>query len=165
MQLGHLLLATLPTLIKGVIRKPMNINSWLRVLLFVHHCLKAPARSYYRKKQSVASLVNKQTAAFLELDINDLMTQAMPGKQKASTRKNTSTTTNIAKRVSKKLDMGDIKGAVRIASSADTFATSDITNLKHLQDKHPEFPKNRRHFPPIDNVADTLTATVTSRKP
>ena len=149
----------LTTLIKDVIRNPTNINSWLRELLFAHHCLKAPARSNSRKKQSLASLVNKQMAAFLEFDINDLMTQVMSEEQKFSTRKNTSTTSNIAKFISEKLDMGDVKGAVSIASSADFFATPDETNLKLLQDKHPDCPERRRPFPSIDNEADTLTVT------
>ena len=87
------------------------------------------------------------------------MTRAMLEEQKVSTRKNTSTISNIAKRMSEKLDLGDVRGAVRLASSFDTFSTPDETNLKLLQDKHPDCPENRRPFPSIDNEADTLTVT------
>ena len=85
------------------------------------------------------------------------MTRAMLEEQKVSTRKSTSTTSNDAKRISEKLDLGDVKGAVRLASSFDTFSIPDETNLKLLQDKHPDCPENRRPFPSIDNEADTFT--------
>ena len=43
-------------------------------ILFAHHCLKTPDRHNSRKKQPLASLVNKQIETFLA---NDLMTQVM----------------------------------------------------------------------------------------
>ena len=58
------------------------------------------------------------------------MTRAMLEEQKVSTRKNTSITSNIAKRISEKLDLGDVKGAVRLASSFDNFSTPDQKTLK-----------------------------------
>ena len=39
------------------------------------------------------------------------------------------------------------------------FAIPDETNLKLLQDKHPDCPENRQTSPSIDNEADTLTVT------
>ena len=61
---------------------------------------------------------------------------------------------NTGRKISEKFDEGDVRGAVRLASSDATIAPFDSTTLKKLESKHPETPLDRRVYP--QNVNTTL---------
>ena len=81
---------------------------------------------------SLASLVNKQIEA--EADLPDVTTNPNPKRGRNSFK---DPIRSMAVRVSAKLEEGDFKGAVRIASSEETLAPPDDTTFAALQDKHP----------------------------
>ena len=62
-------------------------------------------------------------------------------------------TTNLAKQVSSKLEEGDVRGAVRIACSEDTFAELNEETLSALRAKHP--PQPPRSCFPLAPAANT----------
>lgn len=135
--------------VSDILKSPMNIQLWKRLLLFTYHCLKAPARSNTQKNKSLANHVNAQIAAF----INNEDLDSVPVQDTATPRQRPKKMPDISKRISEKMDAGDIKGAVRIASCNDTLAAPNDVNRAILQAKHPERPADRRTFPVNDSQA------------
>ena len=105
-------------------------------------CLKAPPRLGQQKKTSLATIVNRQIGNFCQ---NEDLTSLLGAHiaQKFSKKKKRSARLNL---ISSKIDEGNIRGAVRIAFSADEMEPPNIRSLEVLKTKHPEAPNDRRTF-------------------
>ena len=92
-------------------------------------CLRCPAWGGCR--QSLASAVNRQLREVVD---------PPPTARSSPVRKHRHTDdldTQLAVRMSAKLEEGDLKGAVRLASSEDTLAPMNEATLEALKGKHP----------------------------
>ena len=87
--------------------------SWNRLFLFPSHCLRSPARARHRR--SLASQVNEA--------IRQESDQYHPSP--TNNRLHHDPLKNFTTRVAVKLEEGDFKGAVRIASSVESFAPNN----------------------------------------
>ena len=99
-----------------------SAEAWERLFLFPRRCLQAPKRGGSRR--NLAFQVNQ--ALNNEFDTFSLTIPTIPRNRN-----------NLAARVSAKLKQGDFRGAVRIASSRDSFCTPDERSLNLLREKHP----------------------------
>lgn len=149
-------------LMRDVINNPNDLRKWTRMLLFPLAALKAPERAGKRNKGSLGSLINKQITRYMETD--EIPSR---GKTKTTSRADQKEhDSDLGKRISEKIDDGDIKGAVRIASSDDTLAQPTEDNVKELKTKHPSKPADRRPFPdapptaPLQVTADFVREMV-----
>ena len=98
-------------------------EAWERLFLFPRRCLQAPKRG--GRRRNLANFINQAVAE----ESDSHATPAVHGHR--------SSLDTLAARVSSKLEDGDFKGAVRIASSRDTFCTPDERSLNLLRHKHP----------------------------
>ena len=105
-----------------------DVESWNRLFNFSSGCLAVPRRGGHRR--SLASLINTQ----LQEERNSIPSQLHRSSYLQSTS-NHVTTSNLAKRVSSKLEDGDFRGAVRIACSQDSLAPMSEETLSSLRAK------------------------------
>ena len=106
-----------------------NNTSWMCLFRFSACCLRFRARGGFQ--QSLASAVNRQLRE--EVD-------PPPTARPSPVRKHRRTDdldTQLTTRMSAKLEEGDLKGAVRLASSEDTLAPMNEAPLEALEGKHP----------------------------
>ena len=102
--------------------------SWVRLLYFSTRCLGRPDRG--GRRRSLATAVNRQ-----------LREEADPPPGLGPTPRRglfspDDSLKYLAARVSAKLEEGDFKGAVRLASSDDTLAPMNDATFQALQEKH-----------------------------
>ena len=111
-------------------------------LLFPSHCLRSPARARHRR--SLASQVNEA--------IRQESDQYHPSP--TNNRLHHDPLKNLTTRVAVKLEEGDFKGAVRIASSMESFAPNNAETLSAIRSKHPAPHPNSSIQPPplVDQV-------------
>jgi hypothetical protein len=136
-RIPHLSRTTTAKKLAFVIKQVITCNDipcWLRLLQFTKKCLFSPQRG--GKRWNLASLVNKQVSQEhlnLEASSNNHTNSYMS----RPSSKSRNPLENLAARVSSKLEEGNYKGAVRLASSEDVMAehTNDI--LEALRRKHP----------------------------
>ena len=114
--------------ILGEVTDKNDITSWTRLSTFSSRCLALPKRGGQRR--SLAAAVNAQLR-----DESELPTQ--PPHQSSEPRVTRDPLSNLAKRVSSKLEEGDFKGAVQITCYEDTMADLNEETLSALQAKHP----------------------------
>ena len=100
-------------------------ESWERLFLFPRRCLQAPKKGGHRRSRNLAT------------EINQALVNEMDPGHTPPTRVRGTNAGNLAARVSSKLEDGDFRGAVRIASSQDTFCVPDDRSLNLLKEKHP----------------------------
>ena len=138
--------STLTECIDRILQDPADPAYWRRLLLAPSLCLKQPERGGHNRRPSLASVVNKQCSTFLSS--SDLLSVATPSDTSHTrVRKFRNNDSRLPGIVSRKLDEGDIKGAVRLVSSSDTIAPFDEATLLKLREKHPPRPKDHRLFP------------------
>ena len=99
-------------------------DAWERLFLFPRRCLQVPKRG--GRRRNLANFINQAVSAE-----TDVITIPPPAQGKRSNLD------ILAARVSAKLEDGDFRGAVRIASSNDTFCVPDERSLNLLREKHP----------------------------
>ena len=105
-------------------------------------CLRQPDRGGRKRKTSLANIVNKQCSIFRSsFDPMSLVTSSDLTQSK--TKKNMNDDSRLASAISRKLDEGDIRGAVRFVSSSDTF---NEATLSKLREKHPPAPAIAKIF-------------------
>ena len=126
----HLAASKLASILVDVSQKN-DSESWGHLFNFSSRCLAVPKRGGHRR--SLASAVNVQ----LREESDPLPSQFRQSSKHPFPRDSAS---NLAKRVSSKLEEGDISGAVRIASSEDTLAELNEEALSALRAKHPPQP-------------------------
>ena len=102
--------------------------SWNRLFQFATSCLRLPHRG--NPHQSLASKIKDQ-----------LRVEALPsvhGNPSLSKRKKPrDPLEGLARQVSSKIEDGDVRGAIRLASSEDTLADFSDNTFTALQAKHP----------------------------
>ena len=113
----------LATILDVVVQKNDHA-SWDRLFRFSSRCLRAPRRGC-----SLATVVNKQLEVETDLQPANI-SSVRPSTKPDPIR-------SLAARVSAKLEEGDLKGAVRLASSDDTLAPINESTFTALQEKHP----------------------------
>ena len=127
----HLASSKFCSLLEAVVRDNSR-SSWVRLLSFPARCLFNPRRG--GKRWSLSSLVNKQ-----------LEQGSGPSDSHVSSfHRHSAGPTDPANRlkaeVSSRLEEGDIRGAIRLASSDSGIAKPTIATFHALQDKHPPSP-------------------------
>ena len=106
-----------------------NKPSWEHLLRFASCCLRVPKWGGHRR--SLASHVN----SVIKEEADPYPPQSVPGK---STNKVPEVPPeNLAARVAAKLEEGDFRGAIRLASSEDTMADVNNSTCSALQEKPP----------------------------
>ena len=118
----------LSSTLSKIISNPSDVDIWRRLLLMPEICLKASSRAW-QQKISLAALVNRQIGHFCQNeDLTSLLgahiVRKFSKKKKGSAR---------PKLISSKLDEGNIRGAVRIASSAKEMEPPNIRSLDVLK--------------------------------
>ena len=114
--------------------------SWLRLLGFPTAGLLGPRRGG-RHAPSKSTVIKQQVQAY----INSL--SAPPAECKSSYPTNR----DVAKAISAKLSDGDIRGAVRIASSDNSLLGPSAETIAKLREKHPRAPADAS-FPDAPSV-------------
>ena len=117
-----------------------SIFSWARLFGFAYSALRRPPKSSSTESNqpSLTSIVRRQINNYIaapKLPAHEDVNNNTPGRSNR-------TEVPLAKRVSAKLADCDIKGAVRIISSLDTFAGYGDEVTRALQNKHPAAPDN-----------------------
>jgi hypothetical protein len=116
-------------------------------MLFPQRCLQTPKRG--NRHRNLSGLVIQQVAN--ERD--------PPGSVDTNaTKKHTPDLSDLARRVSIKLEEGDVMGAIRLASSEDSIVEEDNSTIAALVSKHPPpYPETVPVPPPDDDdIANTL---------
>ena len=121
-----------------------DITSWTRLSTFSSRCLAVPTRG--GRRGSLATAVNAQLR-----DESELPTQ--PPHQSSEPRVTRDLLSNLAKRVSSKLEDGDFKGAVRITCSEDTMADLNEETLSALHAKHPPLHPDSSFSSPLETAS------------
>ena len=145
---------TLSSTITKIISNPSDVDNWRRLLLMPKICLKAPPRA--GQKTSLATLVNRQIGNLCQNeDLTSLL--GVHRARKLSKKKKWSARPNL---ISSKIDESNIRGAVRIASSADETEPPKIRSLEVLKIKHPEAPNDRRPFTTPGDDIDSIEMSI-----
>lgn len=128
----------LSSLLSVVTANSDDVNSWIQLLMFTKCCLKVPDNRGGKKlfDTSLATKVNKNIAAFpssisIEVQSSDSYRQNQKSSHKVDPQQ------FLARRVSEKIEDGDVRGAIRLAASDDHLAPVNSTTLAALQAKHP----------------------------
>ena len=146
----HLAASKLASILVDV--SPKNDSeSWGRLFNFSSRCLAVPKRGSHRR--SLASAVNVQ----LPEESDPLLSQFRQSSKHHFPRDSVS---NLVKRVSSKLEEGDVRGAVRIASSEDTLAELNEETVSALRAKHPQPPGSCFPLAPAVNTSLPFLAEV-----
>ena len=98
-----------------------SIVAWERLFLFGRRCLQVPARGGHRR--NLASFVQRAVAVEKDSEL-DIQHKVKP-------------TGDPLRNLAAKLEEGDFRGAVRIASSNECFAPTNDATLQLLKEKHP----------------------------
>ena len=104
--------------------------SWDHLFHFASRCLRAPKRGGHLR--SLASHVNQM----IREEADPEASRQRSVKQRRRPAQDPLDT--LAVRVASKLEEGDFKGAVRLASSEDSVAELSDRTLQALKEKHPE---------------------------
>ena len=130
------------TALRAVINDTDSKTAWLNVFTIAHRCLKAPVRAGSAKKTSLATFVKQQIDVFL----NEAAER--PVESKPRPRNNVKPDKErLSKLICKKINEGNIKAAVRIASSDKGVVLPSDENMKLLELKHPPEHPDRQAFP------------------
>ena len=132
------------------LRDPTDANKWLHLLTMPKQCLKQPTRG--GKKYNITAHVMKQITDFSSSE--GLTRISENGPSRPARKRELS----LNSRVSKKMDAGDVKGAVRAVCSNDSIAPDTAETLQQLAEKHP-----RRTTPLTPRSPMSTSGTVTAK--
>ena len=133
--------------------QPDNLSLWCRLFTLIGNCLSVPKKDN-NDSQSLASEVNERIRLFQSGQVT-----AQPQDRKKARKATHSQTPSdeMSKRVSRKIEAFDIKGAIRVASSDEQMAdASDVSVVNELKEKHPP-----RSFCDINNPLPANESPVT----
>ena len=125
---------------------PEHEFNWVRLFRAATSCLRQPDRGGTRKRKSLATILNQQIQEFENADNDRLLVAGNRISEKTMKRKS-DPADNTGRKISEKFDEGDVRGAVRLASTDATIAPLDSTTLEKLERKHPKTPLDRRVYP------------------
>ena len=129
----------LAAILDGVVSRNDHA-SWEHLLLFSTRCFRHPGRG--GRRWSLASAVNRQLRE--EADPPPSL-QSRPARSLSED----DLAKHLAAQVSEKLEEGDFKGAVRLASSDDSIALVTESTYLALLERHPQ-PHPGSVIPPVD---------------
>ena len=131
-----------------------NHESWKRLLLFPSR-FRVPRRG--GRRWNLAKLVKQQL-----LEESDPPSGSAIPNRSTYLSHSAGSANYLAKRVSIKMEEGDIKGAVRLACSEDTIALETQETISVLKDKHPPtHPDTKFQDPPPagEHITDALSVS------
>ena len=138
----------------------MNVSAWIKLLLVFHHCIPAPKQGARWHAGSLAAWMNQRIRDFRS---NPLITPRgcyhSDGNNRPGVKRDERArlATAMAERIEDG-EVGDVKGAIRLASSNDTIALNTPETVERLRSKHPSRPANRRdQAPPLSSHPDPCT--------
>ena len=134
-----------------------NITSWARLFGFSFSALRNPTRTPQsgQAKTSLATKIRAQINSYM--DGNSLPDTVVNSNHRQGPRANSDE--SLGRRVASKLADFDIKGAVRIIASDNTFAGYGEDVTAALREKHPPSPENLNLPPAPDATTPPLHAT------
>ena len=135
-------------------------EAWSALLCLAYTVLRVHNRNHLKwKKGSLTSEIRKQIAA-LENDNNDDIADIQQNKRThdASTTEE-GAAKDMARRVASKMADGDVRGALRIITSDDSFAHPTDEVIASIANKHPGPPSDIREPCPPATDAAALIAT------
>lgn len=122
-------------LLSAVNDNPDNVEAWNRLLMFPKCCLCVPNQRGGKTK-NLATKINKQLNAFPST-VAECESFENSRTRKSKSSKNVDSFIQLARRVSEKIEDGDIRGAIKLAASDDTLAPHNTITLSALREKHP----------------------------
>ena len=134
---------TLNKVLRDILNDPDNKMAWVQLFTAAYRCLKAPARAGCAKKTNLTTLIKRQIDAF---SVADTLIIPEPAHRSPSAGKNTDAE-KLARLVCEKINEGNIKAAVRIASSDKSVVPPSDKSVKILEKKHPPPALDRQSFP------------------
>ena len=108
-----------------------TVESWNRLFLFAPVCLRQPRRS--KHAVSLSSQVKQQ----LQVDLANTTAIAPAARCRRQARRSPNPEPVLARRVAAKIEDGDFRGAVRLATSDNTLADFSDDTYTALCAKHP----------------------------
>ena len=129
-----------------------SVSAWSRLMFFPRRCLRAPERGGCHR--NLTHLVNKQITE----ERDPLAPSSLFHKNRR--RDASSDLISLARRVSIKLEEGNINGAVRLATSEESIAEDDDSTISALRAKHPPAHSDTPFPPPA--ASDLNVALVVS---
>lgn len=126
----------LTTIIDRIVVDPDNITAWQQFLLFTYCCLGVGERGGKRHNSTLATKVNKALSDYMSTGCTPQQEQPPTGRRRKKSKDSGIGDSNLAARVSAKIEEGDVRGAVRLAVSDDILApccdaTADALRLLH----------------------------------
>ena len=142
--------SVLTSVLTRVTSNSEDLHAWVDLLLFARFVLAVPMTSLHRPKAASDSVLVRcrefsTLSTEARLDQLKLAPLQIPGRKSRSSA-GPGSDDILAKRVARKLEEGNFKGAVNAISSEDTVAAFDIDTLEALKSKHPNPPVNRRQL-------------------
>lgn len=113
-------------LLEGVVRDNTP-SSWVSLLLFTSNCLYSPQRG--GRRWSLATAINKQ--------LEDCSGPPQGLLQPLRSFSGPLPPEYLRNAVSSRLEEGDFRGAIRLASASDSLAPHSAATFRALQEKHP----------------------------
>lgn len=132
------------TALQCLIAEVCNSNSqesWKKLFSFPSQCLFKP-KVKKRHQQNLSSIINKRIAAYLSLS-SDIVNENVSPSYKSASTESRKHRANLAQ---KKIEKGDVKGAVRIISSDEQLSHYSDETLQKLKKKHPLTNPNREYL-------------------
>ena len=113
-------------------------------MLFAFCCLDALKRGGKKHTKSLSARINAKVRKFHTK--KPMRPEAAPRTPKIEIKRKQKPQ-DLSQLVSAKIEEGDMKGAIKLASSAETMAPNDKATLLLLRSKHPVSPANTRTSP------------------
>ena len=137
-------------------------EAWKGLLNFAYAVLRAPEPSGRKTrnksrapKKSLASEIKQNVVTFEE----NVTARLVLSRQTTYSTSNSAASNDLSRRVSSKLADGDVRGALRVLTSDDSFANPTSEVVENIQDKHPEPPSDLRDLQPPAEESVPLIAT------
>ena len=128
--------------VKRVLDDTSPKEAWARLIMPSVRLRKTPRARAQRNKVSLSTIVQRQVTDF---------NRSIYGKpQQTASTANTPKQGQSVDLILEKLDVGDVKDAIRLAASKDSFIAPSSANTRELQKKHPPKPADRRPVPTND---------------
>jgi hypothetical protein len=122
----------LSDILENIVADPSCLRNWINVLLFGFVCLAVPGQRGGRRHSSKLAGKRNSIISDYPANIEDVSHLQPPQQHRRNGH------SSLAERVSAKLEDGDVRGAIRLASSEDTFAQHANNTYEQLRLLHPQ---------------------------
>jgi hypothetical protein len=138
-------------LLREITAHPKSVQNWTALFNWTRSILAVPARN--GKKQNLTSLIKSRTSPSGSTEIRD-------SRQSSSDVIRKQPPKSLAKVVAAKLEDGNLKAAIRLLVSEDSFSAPSDATMASLQDKHPAASLDVLSLP----IPETSRGAVTSEE-